>query len=191
MDTGCSYLPSSLLCSHLCLPPSSIWFVSWPFSKLYLSSWQLTEFTQTLVSNCRSLPPCSLITILTTHICNAHDLSLALLPFLTSLSIFPDAIPSTGTQWCLPEPPWPALAHHFHIYIIECSRWEFVACFTCADQTSSPLCTVILSTVTLFGLLLIIKEPGSQSDQEKSAVANAFSAVRAIDPHSSGRSDNI
>lgn len=66
-----------------------------------------------------------------------------------------------------------------------------MACFTCADQTSSPLCAVILSTVTLFGLLRIIKEPSSQSVQKKSAVANAFSVVQAIDPHSCGRPDNI
>lgn len=94
-----------------------------------------------------------------------------IVPFLTSRSIFSDVIPSTG---CLSEPFWVALTHHSHVCVIDCSRGEFVACFTCADQSSSLLCAVILSTAVLFGLQLIIKEPGSQSDQEKSAVTNAL-----------------
>lgn len=56
-----------------------------------------------------------------------------------------------------------------------------MACFTCADQTSSLLCTVILSTVTLIGLQLIIKEPGSQSDQEE-FTHQCFRVVQAIYP---------
>lgn len=61
-----------------------------------------------------------------------------------------------------------------------------MACFTCAGHPSSLLCAVILSTVPLFGLLRIIKEPGSLSVQKNSAVANAFSIVQTIDPRSHG-----
>lgn len=66
-----------------------------------------------------------------------------------------------------------------------------MACFTCADQTSSPLCTVILSAVSLFGLQLIIKEPGSQSDQEESSGANAFMLFKLCTPPPTYKWENI